>query len=173
MLPAELEGRGKEIAFESPDVFLSANLVEYPNLDQDFILQICFEHPRRFNDLLPQFDPRCHDAKRTERTAGWVYDSIRYDDNQDVDFWFDHFDSQLSSGRRDYKIFTHMVNHGEWPFPPVIVETAFALTLGAPEGIGKPYHLIEGTHRVSYLRRMIQLEMVSREKLVSLIELTQ
>lgn len=171
MLPAELTGPGKDIDFESPEAFLSANRVRYPNLDPDFIVQICFEHSNRFNALLPQFDPIRHAAKRVHRTAGWVYDNVRYDDNEDIDFWAEHFDSQRSSGQSSYEIFTHMVGHGDWPFPPVVIETASALSLGAPGNIGTPYHLIEGTHRVSYLRRMIQLKMVSRDKPVSLIEL--
>lgn len=173
MLPAELEGPGKEIAFESPDSFLLENRARYPNLDPDFIVQICFEHPRRFNNLLPQFDVRRHTARRIQQTAGLVYGNVRYDDNEDIDFWFDHFDSQLCSRRSDYEIFNHMVKHGEWPFPPVIVEATFAETLGASEGIGRPYHLIEGTHRVSYLRRMIQRGLVSREKSVFVIEVAQ
>ncbi|MFH1813742.1 MAG: hypothetical protein ABIF28_06160 [Pseudomonadota bacterium] len=99
-----------------------------------------------------------------------MYDNIRYDDNKDVDFWFEQFDSQFTSGRSKSEIFTHMINHGEWPFPPVIIEAAFASTLGATERIGTPYHLIEGTHRVSYLRRMIQLELVSNDDSVAIIE---
>ena len=173
MLPAELKGPGKAIAFESPDTFVLENRARYPDLDPDFLLQICFEHPGRFNDLLPRFDPRRHVARRIRRTAGWVYDNVRYDDNQDLDFWFSHFDSQFSSGRSDYEIFTQMVEHGEWPFPPVIIDAAFALTLGAPESIGRPYHLVEGTHRVSYLRRMLQRGLISREKSLPVIEVTQ
>lgn len=173
MLPAELRGHGKAIAFESPDAFLSANRMRFPNLDPDFILQICFEHPSRFDDLLPGFEPGRHRALRIKRTAGWVYENIRYDNNQDVDFWFNHFDSQCASGKSKYDVFTYMVSNGEWPFPPVIAEAAFAATIGAPKSIGKPYHLIEGTHRVSYLRRMIQLGLVSKERSVSIIEVTE
>lgn len=172
MLPAELIGPGKAIEFDSPEAFLSENRVRYPNLDPDFIVQICFEHPGRFNDLLPKFDPRRHSAVRVQRTVGWVYDNVRYENNEELDFWAEHFDSQLSSGKRSYEVFTHMVDHGEWPFPPVVVEASFALTLGAPRSVGRPYHLIEGTHRVSYLRRMVQLDMLPREKLVFLIEVT-
>lgn len=172
MLPIELHGPGKVIAFESPDAFLSANRVQYPNLDPDFILQICFEHPARFDALFPGFEPSRHEARRVRRTAGWVYENVRYDDNQDIDFWFSHFDSQFSSRQRECEIFTHMVNEGEWPFPPVIIEAAFGATLGATR-LGKPYHLIEGTHRVSYLRRMVQLRLVTEEREVWIIEVTE
>ena len=158
------------ISFESPDTFLPENLSRFPNLDPDFILQVCFEHPGRFDELLPEFDARLHSARRVPRTAGWVYENVRYENNEDVDFWFDHFDSQLASGQSQYEMFTHMIKHGTWPFPPVIVEAGFAVTIGAPKRIGYPYHLIEGTHRISYLRRMIQRGLVPHEKLVEVIE---
>ena len=64
MLPDHLRGPGTPIDFESPDTFLEENARKYPNLDPDFILQICFEHPSRFDSLFPQFDPRLHDAGR-------------------------------------------------------------------------------------------------------------
>ena len=174
MLPVALYGPGKAIAFESHDACLLSNHVRFPGLDPDYILQVCFEHPARLDAILPQFDARRHVARRVVKTAGWVYENVRHDDNRDVDFWFEHFDSQLHSGRSDYEVFNHMVKHGEWPFPPVVVEASLAASLGAPSGIiGKPFHLVEGTHRVSYLRRMIQLGLTPRERCVVLIEVAE
>lgn len=109
MLPAELTGPAKAIEFESPEAFLSESRTRYPNLDPDFIVQICFEHPGRFNGLLPQFDPSRHSAVRVQQTAGWVYDNVRYDHNEEPNFWAEHFDSQLSLGQRSYEVFAHMV----------------------------------------------------------------
>lgn len=173
MLPPELRGPEKTIAFESPDTFLAENVARFPNLDRDFILQICFEHPNRFDELLPRFDPLPHSALRIPRTAGWIYDNVRYRNDEEIDFWFDHFDSQHASGNSSYGIFTHMNAHGTWPFPPVIVGAGFALKLGSPKNIGHPYHLIEGTHRVSYLRRMIQRGLVARESILEIIEVSE
>lgn len=48
-----------------------------------------------------------------------------------------------------------------------------ALKLGSPKNIGHPFHLIEGTHRVSYLRRMIQRNLVARESIVEVIEVSE
>jgi hypothetical protein len=64
-----------------------------------------------------------------------------------------------------------MLQSGTWPFPPVIIEARFAVSLGAPEDIGKSYHLIEGTHRVSYARRMIEISLADRDRTVEVIEL--
>jgi hypothetical protein len=173
MLPAELRGPGKTIAFESPDEFLAENVARFPNLDPDFIVQVCFEHPNRLDELLPRFDPLLHSALRIRRAAGWIYDNVRYWSDEEIDFWFDHFDSQHASGNSSYEIFAYMNAHGTWHFPPVIVGAGLALKLGSPKNIGHPYHLIEGTHRVSYLRRMIQRNLVARESIVEVIEVSE
>lgn len=172
MLPAELHGPGKTIRFESPDLFLQENSQRYPNLDPDFILQICFEHPDRFNEILPGFNPALHTAKRISQTAAWVFTNVRYDNNEEVDFWGEQFDAFLESPKKiDYVIFAHMVTKKTWLFPPVIIEARFARQLGARPSIGEPYYLIEGTHRTSYLRRMLERKMVDPQQPVELIEI--
>lgn len=170
MLPEHLHGPGKIIRFESPETFLRENRARYPNLDPDFILQICFEHPDRFDELLPAFDPEKHSAVRVRRSLGWVYDSVRYDRNSELDFWYEQFDAFRESRNTDYEIFTHMTRTGTWPFPPVIIEARFAVSLGAPHDVGEPYHLVEGTHRVSYARRMREVGLTDRPRHVEVIE---
>jgi hypothetical protein len=172
MLPAELEGPGKEIESESPTAFLRLNRSRYPMLDPDFIVQICFEHPQRFNERLPLFDVDRHSAKRRLRTAAWVYECVRYDDNEKVEFWYEKFDEQLATGRETHWVFTHMIRQSEWPFPPVVIEASFAKSLGAPVNVGRPYHLIEGTHRVSYLRRMVERGLVRPDRELWVIEIS-
>jgi hypothetical protein len=98
---------------------------------------------------------------------------VRYDNDAEIDFWLNHFDAQYASGKSDYEVFRYMCAHGTWPSPPVVVDATFAAELGAPKYIGNLYYLIEGTHRVSYLRRMIQRGSVSRESRVELIEVTK
>ena len=48
-----------------------------------------------------------------------------------------------------------------------------ALKLGSPKNIGHPFHLIEGTHRVWYVRRMIEGKLVARESIVEVIEVSE
>lgn len=173
MLPEHLHGPGTTIHFASPetrDTFLRENEDRYPNLDSDFILQICFEHPDRFDELFPAFNPEEHVAVRKGRSLGWVYDNVRYDRSEELDFWYAQFDEFQKSGCSGYEIYTHMTRTGDWPFPPVIIEAGFAVSLGAPKNVGKPYHLIEGTHRVSYARRMLEIGLVNRARSVAVIE---
>jgi len=159
------------IAFSDPSTFIQKNSALYPNLDPDFICQICFEHPNRFDNIFPNFDPHLHSALRTKKTMRWIYDHVRYDDNEDLDFWFEHFDENHAKPYPKYEIYNYMIEHKNWPFPPVIIEAEFGSLLGASIKLGQPYHLIEGTHRVSYARRMQQLGLLDSSKEMDLIEI--
>jgi hypothetical protein len=151
MLPPSLQGPEKSIRFASPDAFLSQSMQAFPNLDPDFILQICFEHPTHFDNLLPGFDPTQHCAVRREQSFGWVYENVRYNWGEQLDFWYEKFDSYRVAGVSSCEVFNHMIKHGMWPFPPVVIESTFAESLGITVEAGRPYHLIEGTHYASSL----------------------
>ena len=115
VLPEHLHGPSLVIHFASPeavDTFLRENRDRYPNLDPDFILQICFEHPDRFDELFPEFDPEKHSAIRVRRSLGWVYDNVRYDHSEELDFHYAHFDAYREAGNTDYEIYTHMMRTG-------------------------------------------------------------
>lgn len=171
MLPGSLYGPRKTIDFESPDAFLRSNAQQYPNLDPDFILQICFEHPDQLDFLLPGFDPKLHSAIRIKKTLGWLYDNVRYLNNKELTFWYEQFDRFRETSETSYEIYAYMAKTGTWPFPPVIIETMFAASLGATEELGNPFHLIEGTHRMSYARRMLELGLVDTSRVVEVIEI--
>lgn len=131
-------------------------------IDHDFLTQICFEHGERFNQYFPKFDLEAHAIQRRRVIASAIQTKVRYDHNRPVDFWtaqFDHYrQKQQPPG---YLVFKHMTTYGTWPFPPVIIDNAegFADNLGE-QSLGRPWHLIEGTHRVSYLNRMLELELL-------------
>lgn len=172
MLPAELHGPALTLAYAGADrvlEFLHHNVGRYPHLDRDFILQICFEHPDRFDGLFPRFDVELHTALRITRSAAWIADNVRYDRGETVDFWCDRFHALLARDETSDEIFGPLLLNGTWHFPPVVVESNFALSLGAPRDIGRPYYLIEGTHRLSYLRAMLELEMMPRDRELPLI----
>lgn len=151
--------------------FVERNTRVYPNLDPDFIRQICFEHPDRFDQRFPLFDPTIHLAVRRLRSAGWLYDNVREEDGAEPDSWGIQFDQYLLDRKTSYFVFNTMVATGAWPFPPVITDAEVARAFGSPYGAGTPYCLIEGYHRVSYMRRMVQLGMLSRDRELEVIEL--
>jgi hypothetical protein len=132
-------------------------------IDRDFLTQICFEHGVRFDQYFPRFDLAVHTIQRRRVTASEIRDKVRYDENQRVNFWafqFDHYRQKPQPPK--YLVFKHMTTYGTWPFPPVIINNTegFADSL-SDQSLGRPWHLIEGTHRVSYLNRMLELNLIA------------
>ncbi|NTW01477.1 MAG: hypothetical protein HGA19_09225 [Oscillochloris sp.] len=132
-------------------------------IDHEFLTQICFEHGERFDRYFPRFDLEIHAIQRRRVTASEIRDHVRYDDNETVDFWAFQFDRYRTERQpHDYMVFKHMSTSGTWPFPPVIIDNSvgFADSL-SKRSLGRPWHLIEGTHRVSYLNRMLELDLIA------------
>ena len=71
------------------------------------------------------------------------------------------------------EVFSAMTATGTWHFPPVMIEAGFGAALGARSRVGRPYYLIEGTHRLSYLRSMLQLGLVEAARELHVIEIVE
>ncbi len=173
MLPKVLIGPAKPhwLNAEEAKQFVLRGAEQYPHLDSNFLLEICFQHPRRFDDYFPNFDPQRHRAFQQVRTMGWVYDNLKYDRNKELNFWYTQFDQFEETDMGSYLKF-EMLKMKSWPVPPVIVEAEFAVELGAfPSIVGRPYYLIEGTRRVSYARRMMELGLLDSQTNVTLVEI--
>lgn len=173
MLPPDLTGPSSWILHDLDCAFVQNAAQRYSELDPDFVRQICYEHPVRFNDLYPRFDVAVHGAYRIFRSAGWLYDSVREDDGSLPDSWSGQFDGYLARGQREYFVYETMIGTGRWPFPPVIVSAETAVDLGRAENLGFPYALVEGYHRLSYMRRMVQLGLLDRDTVLDAIELRE
>jgi hypothetical protein len=63
---------------------------------------------------------------------------------------------QFKSRNQDYMIYQRMAKDLTPPFPPVVVATE-SLADDGWRVYGRDLHLIEGTHRLSYLGRMLEL----------------
>ena len=137
---------------------------EYKNLiDVDFISQICFQHFDRFNEYFPLFDLEIHSVARIEMKTKDIYENIRYDNNSKIDFWYFHIDEYLESRKRaNCEVLLYAVQNGTWSFPPVVIKNNLARSLGCQE-YGKPFHLIEGTHRISYVKRLFELGKIEAD----------
>jgi len=134
MLPKELREPGQTFLFEPSDAILAENMQRFPGLDPNFILQICFEHPDRFDKLFPYFDPYAHNAVRT--LAGWVYDYVRYDEGKEPDFWSKQFDNYLRDGECTHPVFIYMLQNGTWPFPQSSLTPASRSNSELPASLG-------------------------------------
>jgi hypothetical protein len=173
MLPAELIGPSQTVLDALNGEFVLSSALRYPALDVDFIRQVCFEHPRLFDDMLPGFDVNRHGASRVRRTAGWIYDSVRFADDSDPDHWAWQLDDYRRRGDRTYFLINSMLDSKTWPFPPVIISGEFALAIGNGEVQGFPFSLIEGHHRLGHMRRMVQSGLMERDWPLEVIELVR
>lgn len=83
-----------------------------------------------------------------------IYSNLSYSNKKNVDSWSAQFrnDRRL----RESYLGEFMLEHGTWPVPIIIVHNNAGLTM--PNGIPltSPYDLLEGHHRLSYLRAMYE-----------------
>ncbi|MCC6656589.1 MAG: hypothetical protein IT512_00225 [Rhodocyclaceae bacterium] len=129
-------------------------------VDREFLRQVTYDHFDHFNAHYPWFEIESAKFERICLTATEIYKKIRYFDGQSLDFWYEHFD-ELRKRPQQYEIFSAMVTNLTWPFPPIALQVKMTKEVDQPLGaLGKPLHLIEGTHRVSYLCRMLELKMI-------------
>jgi hypothetical protein len=83
-------------------------------------------------------------------TAQEANDLIRFFRGEPMKSWGIQFD-EFSKKNQDYIIFQSMSATCTFPFPPILIDPQLLTGAGWRE-CGRPLHLIEGTHRVSYLR---------------------
>ena len=164
MLPPNLRGPCMRIDWPEAEVFLEAAFAVYPRLHPDFIRQACCEHPDRMDSFFPDFDLNLHEVVEREVTADWIAENVRYDDGESLEsdeFYGFHFDADPPREKRGFEVYNYMIRNLAWSFPPIVVNAGFAKeSLGCPFGLGYPFHLFEGTHRISYLLKMLSLGLL-------------
>lgn len=140
-------------------------------LDHDFLSQICFEHSERFDSYFPNFDINKNKIIRIKKTAFEIYNEVRYDNNRKIDFWYFQIDEYFKNlNRNDYIVLKYLIENRTWNFPPVIIKSELANKLGN-KNFGEPIHLIEGTHRISFLNRLYELKIVKPNSKHVLLEI--
>ncbi|MEA5509050.1 hypothetical protein VB715_04665 [Crocosphaera sp. UHCC 0190] len=171
MLPKDLCGPNQMLIDENYRDFLKNAHEKYPLLDKDFISQVCFEHPDRFNQYFPYFDINVNKILRREVVGKYLVDELRYDNGEVINMWKDQFDDFLNKNDYDYVIFKEMINNKKWPFPPIVIQYENALKLGCGFYANQKLCLFEGTHRISYFLRMIELNMIDEKDAVEILEI--
>lgn len=124
-----------------------------------FYRQVVYDHFSHFNEHYPDFNIEDYVFEMLEMTAQTATDEIRYFRNEIVDFWAEQYD-HFAQKNQNYIIFQFMSKNRTFPFPPILLKPDLIKGKGWRE-CGRPYHLIEGTHRVSYLRHMLEKGLVS------------
>jgi hypothetical protein len=143
------------------DTYLK-DLGEYAErFDHQFLRQVPYDHFDHFNEHYPWFDIDELETSRTVLTAKQIYKKIRYFNNLPLDFWYKQFDGFLDEPPK-YIVFQSMLERRTWSFPPIVMQNKHERCSGRCSWeYGAPLLLIEGTHRISYLCRMLEREMVA------------
>lgn len=136
--------------------------------ETQFYRQVVYDHFDLFNEDYPWFDINRCEYNTVSLEASYILRDVRYFNNESLsspNFWHGQFDYFFEKGTEyDYLIFREMMLHRTFPFPPIILNF---VEVNGPQGrlYGRPLHLIEGTHRVSYLTRMLELGLIADDSL--------
>ena len=158
MLPIEL----KPIGFNSWEKETWETYCSRLNLEDDealrqFFRQAVYDHFDHFNDRYPALDLDDYRLSLCQMTAAEAITNIRFFGNREMTMWCSQYD-EFERKNQDYPVFRYMRKNGTAPFPPVLID---ARKIEHDHYIyGKPLHLIEGPHRLSYLTRMLQRRLV-------------
>lgn len=118
--------------------------------EEYFVRHVLFDHYDDFIRRFPWFQLESFAYAFSEFTADWIDSNVLYDDNEPLDWWYFHVESE-----RPFPLCEYMRANHTWPTEPVIFDFGSRLvSLGSAPSI--TYHLIEGTHRISYLKRLLQ-----------------
>ena len=170
MLPVKLKPRGfDQRDKETWESYCSRLSLTQDEAQREFYRQVVYDHFDHFNDLYPGFELDQYRPLISEMTASVAQARIRYFDNVRMTKWSWQYD-EFERKDWDYHVFQHMREKGTVPFPPILID---ASDLSHDRYIyGQPLHLIEGTHRVSYLNRMLERELISPDSSHKFVILT-
>ena len=128
---------------------------------QQFFRQVVYDHFRHFNEHYPDLRLEDYELTLESWSAQQADDNIRFFKNEVMDWWGTQYD-EFERKNQDYLIYQAMSKDLTPPFPPVVIDSSLLKDDGWLV-YGRPFHLIEGTHRVSYLRHMLQRGIIHPE----------
>ena len=130
---------------------------------QEFFRQVVYDHFDHFNAHYPDFDIGDYAFHVEHLTAQNAYDDIKFFHNKPLTEWSLQYD-EFKSRNQDYLIYQRMSVDLTPPFPPILIQSNLLVDKDW-RVYGRDLHLVEGTHRVSYLRRMLELEEIQANSL--------
>lgn len=128
---------------------------------EQFYRQVVYDHFDHFNDHYPDFELSDYEIGIECLTAQEANERIRFFGNKEMDKWGQQYDS-FEQRNQGYVIYQKMSKSLTPPFPPILIDSSLLVDSGW-RVYGRPLHLVEGTHRVSYLRRMLERGIIASE----------
>jgi hypothetical protein len=125
--------------------------------ERHFLSHVLFEHYDNFISRFPWFERESFCYQFREVTAEWVEANVRCE--YDLSQWNHLYDQPSNDPRR---LPFAMKLKKTWPIEPVAFELESPEPNQPQAGVRLfPHHLIEGTHRINYLNRMMADGLIS------------
>lgn len=148
LLPSEDEREDFQAYYKRISVLL-------PNFPEECLKQTMFQHGIHSLRLWGWLDPYSLSFREVLWSTEDVASQISSFNEPAVEDW----KSQLSESRElsKNKLGSYMITSGTWPVPPIVLDNVGAIA--APDGTSLTrYHLLEGYHRLAYLRALHENE---------------
>ena len=150
---------------ESVEDYIKRVRPECLEAERHFFSHVLYDHFGNFVGRFPWFDLSHSVCEYREVSALWVQSNVRCE--HDLSQW-DHFYDGTPSMMNELPEL--MRQAGSWPIAPVIFQIEDATLLDAEVELPLyPFHLIEGTHRINYLNRMLTDGTIPPESLHRLL----
>lgn len=138
---------------------------------REFYRQVIFDHWEHHNDHYPAFEVSDYNYEIVALTVMEVRANVNFFPGEKLeDMWGGQYE-WFEEENREYIIYQSMSKNKTPPFPPVIIDTS-NLVDDEWRVYGRPLHLIEGTHRVSYLIHMAKRGLVSWDSTHEFVQLS-
>ncbi len=134
-------------------------VTDEPN-EKYFIKHVIFDHYEAFVDRFPWFEFNSVDYRLEAWKAEIIDKRVKYDNGKELDFWYDHL---VSKPDPRLTLLQFMIDESTWPLPIVLFDFSENLEFLSIREKLTQFHLIEGTHRVSYLKKMLIDGVISHE----------
>ena len=158
MLPTELQALNYQEEWE--DYIARVGVPEDEAMHQ-FFRQVIYDHFEHHNCHFPDFEINDYHYTLTELTVSEVRDKVKFFPGDSLsEMWSVQFDQFFEEDDCSYIIHQEMVKNKTPPFPPIIIDSSKLKDKGW-RIYGRPLHLIEGTHRTSYLLRMAERGIIT------------
>lgn len=138
---------------------------------RQFFRQVVYDHFEHHNYHYPDFEIDDYNYEIVNLSVLDIRDKVRYFPGVALSqMWALQYD-QFEGTNHSYSIYQEMSRNKTPPFPPVIIDSSKLIDKDW-RIYGRPLHLIEGTHRTSYLLRMAERDIITWESLHEFVLLT-
>ncbi len=135
-------------------------ITEESEAKKQFYRQVVYDHFDHHNNHYPTFEIDQFNFELIELSVAEVNEKIRYFNNRPLNDWWGAQYDEFEQADQQYIIYQFMSQNHTVPFPPILIDsTSWENKDALP--LGSPLHLVEGTHRVSYLLRMAERGIIS------------